>query len=130
FKASQNQVLAIEDQEVIEETIKPLSEGPLFEEPELPKEILIPGRAEGTGTYFEIKDSEYLNISLKNSQEIKVILESIPRMISLNIESATKDINSTNLMIEGLEPSKTYYKYQDSYKNEAVFVSDENGSYS
>lgn len=93
-------------------------------------ELSIPGKTEGTGTYFEIKDSEYLDITLGSAEEIKVVLESIPRMISLDIETATENINSTELTIQGLESNKTYYKYQDSYKNEAVFISSENGAYS
>lgn len=100
----------------------------LASEPEFPDGLQIPGRIEGRGTYFEIKDSEYLNITLKSTAEIKVVLESIPRMISLDISSST-DFTSTNLTITCLEPNKTYYKYQDSYKNEVVFTSDEGGSY-
>jgi parallel beta-helix repeat protein len=92
-------------------------------------EIVVPGRVEGVGTYFEVKDSEYLNVTLKSSEEIRIVLESIPRMISLNIESSSTD-SSTQLTILGLEPNKNYYKYQDSYKNEAVFVSDANGTFS
>lgn len=105
-------------------------ETPLFEEPELPKEPLIPGRIEGIGTYFEIKDSGYLNIILESSEEVKIVLESIPRMISLDIEASGRDVNTTELIIGSLAPNKTYYKYQDSYKNEAVFISSENGAYS
>jgi len=97
--------------------------------PEFLLQPSLPGGVEKVGTYFEIKDSEYLNVSLRSTQEIKVILESIPRMISLDISSST-DSTTTNLTLSGLESNKTYYKYQDSYKNEAVFVSDENGSYS
>lgn len=95
----------------------------------LQPELLIPGRIERTGTYFEIKDSEYLNISLQSSEEITIVLESIPRMISIDISSST-DSTSTVLVISGLELNEIYYKYQDSYKNEAVFISDEKGSYS
>ena len=101
----------------------------LANETEFPLGLQISGRIEGTGTYFEIKNSEYLNITLKSTEEIKVALESIPRMISLNIE-ASSTTNSTILTLEGLEPNKAYYKYQDSYKNEIVFSADENGSYS
>ncbi|PIS39617.1 MAG: hypothetical protein COT33_01040 [Candidatus Nealsonbacteria bacterium CG08_land_8_20_14_0_20_38_20] len=93
----------------------------------LPVEPSIPGRTEATGTYFEIKDSEYLNITLTSNEEIKIILESIPRMISLDISSST-DSTLATLTISGLEPNKTYYKYQDSYKNGDVFVSDGNGN--
>lgn len=93
-------------------------------------EIPMPGRVEGTGIYFEIKDSQYLNIILKSSKEIKASLESIPKIINLNVETTDSEAISTILTIEGLEPNKTYYQYQDSYKNGAVFVSDENGTLS
>ncbi|MDI6856634.1 MAG: NosD domain-containing protein, partial [Candidatus Thermoplasmatota archaeon] len=102
----------------------------LFQESEFPLEPSIPGRIEKTGTYFEIRDSEYLNITLKSTEEIKIVLESIPRMISMDIEAAKDNINSTELTIGGLKVNETYYKYQDSYKNETVFVSDGNGNYS
>jgi parallel beta-helix repeat protein len=88
----------------------------------------IPGRVEGKGKYFQIKDSDYLNISLESSEEIEVVLESIPKMISLDISSSIDA--TTTLTIKGLEPNKTYFKYQDSYKEGAVFVSDENGNFS
>lgn len=90
----------------------------------------ITGRTEGTGTYFEIEDSEYMDISLSSSQEIKVVAESVSRMISLNIESAFPETTISNLTIKGLEPNKIYYKYENSYKNLVVFVSNENGEYS
>jgi parallel beta-helix repeat protein len=92
-------------------------------------ELSILGSLTRTDTYFEITDSEYLNISLQSSEEIIVSLESIPKTISLQIEASTST-NFTTLTIEGLEVNTTYYKFEDSYKNEAVFVSDENGSYS
>jgi len=94
-----------------------------------PLKFSISGRIERTGTYFEIEDSEYINITLKSTEEIKVVLESIPRMISINLESSSTS-SSTIFTLEGLEPNKTYYRYQDSYKNGAVFVLDEIGSYS
>lgn len=98
----------------------------LAEEPS--PEPSMPGRVEGTGTYFEIQDSEYLNVFLQSTEEITILLESIPKTISLHIEASTST-NSTNLTIGGLEPNTTYYKFQDSYKNEAVFVSNGQGSY-
>ena len=91
-------------------------------------ESSIQGRIEGTGTYFEIKDSEYLNISLQSSEEINVVLESIPSMITLNTKTSSF-VSSSSLTFEGLETNKTYYKFEDSYKNGVVFGSDENGRY-
>lgn len=103
---------------------------------ELPMEPSIPGRVEGTGSYFEIKDSGYLNISLQSSEEITISLESVPKTIILYIEASSAGFtaltidSSTTLTIGALEPNRTYYKFEDSYKNETVFVSDGNGSYS
>ena len=129
FGQTENQVLAGDDEPLFEELAFP-------GEPSMPGPEGIPsgsygaGRIEETGTFFGIKNSEYLNITLKSTKEIKVVLESIPRMISLSIEAATDGENSTELTLESLELNKTYYKYQDSYKNGAVFVSDEKGNYS
>jgi parallel beta-helix repeat protein len=89
--------------------------------------IPIPGRIEGRGTHFEIKDSDYLNIILESEKEIEVVLESIPRMISLNIASSTEA--TTTLTIRGLDPNKKYFKYEDTHKNETEFFSDERGNY-
>ena len=107
-----------------------LQEEFLSEEPALPEVPTLPGRTEGIGTNFEIKDSDYLNIKLTSADEIKIMLESVPKMISLNVESTTQNLNSTILSLEGLEPNKTYYKYEDSYKNGIEIISNENGIYS
>lgn len=89
----------------------------------------IPGRVEGTGSYFKVKDSEYLNVTLESTAAIKVVLESIPEIISLSVETPREEINSTILKIGGLEPNRTYYKYENGFENEAFFITDENGSY-
>lgn len=98
-------------------------------EPLEPEESHMFGIADGEGIYFEIKESEYLNVVLKSTQEIKARIESIPKLISLNIEASNDDIIPAILTIENLKPDTTYYKYQNSYKDKTVFVSDENGSY-
>jgi hypothetical protein len=92
------------------------------------KILPIPGRVEGRGTHFEIKDSDYLHITLESEKEIEVVLESIPRMISLNLASSTE--TTTTLTLKGLEPNKKYFKYEDTHKNETEFFTDENGTYS
>jgi len=92
--------------------------------------FLIPGRVEGEGTYFEIKESEYLNISLKSDKKIRVILESMPKLISLMIEEDKENgAEKANLIIENLEPNKIYYKYEDSYKNVVEVYSGNEGKY-
>jgi len=94
---------------------------------ELSKEFLVKGRTDGIGRYFEIKNSEYLDVILKSDREIKVVLESAKKTIRIKIEKVNEVSSFVNLTIEGLEPNKTYYKYQNSYKNEVIFTSDDNG---
>ncbi|MBI4690146.1 MAG: hypothetical protein HY754_07755 [Nitrospirae bacterium] len=84
----------------------------------------IPGTVEGTGTHFEVTDSEYLNVTLDSSETIALRLESIPDMIIMNIESAS-DAASTQINISGFQPSTKYYKYEDGYHNLIEFTSDE-----
>jgi hypothetical protein len=88
------------------------------EEPEAPEEPNDPIEEDeeywidANGTYFEITDSEYLNITIISSENIKMHLESIPKMISFHIESNC-NATSTEITISGFEASKTYYRYQD-----------------
>ena len=89
--------------------------------------LLMPGSAEGTGTYFTITDSEYLDISLQSSKEITVFLESVPKTISINIEASAAV--SATLTLAGLEPNNSYYKYTDSYRNEEIITVDVEGKY-
>ena len=88
----------------------------------------ISNKIEANGRYFEIKNEENLIFSLKSSEEIKVVFETISKMIILKVEASERAF--TQLTISGLKPNKIYYKYQDSYKKETIFVSNENGSYS
>ncbi len=76
----------------------------------------------GTGKYFEIKNSRYLNVSLASTEEVKVVFDSFPKIVDLNIGAASSSTISTDLKISGLEPGKTYYKYEDSYKNRTEVV--------
>jgi parallel beta-helix repeat protein len=96
------------------------------EEPPFPEEPHIPGTLEGTGTYFELTDSEYLNVFVQSSEEITILLQSVPETVSMNIESPA---DSTELTIGNLEANKSYYKFEDSYQNEAVFITNNDGSY-
>lgn len=93
--------------------------------------IQMQGRIEGIGTYFEITNSEYLNIKLNSSESIKLTLESVPEMVTINIDSSTSAIaTSTQITLSGFNPLTTYYKYEDDYHNLTEFVADENGNYS
>ena len=58
------------------------------EEPPLDEELQMAGTIEGTGTYFEITDSEYLNIVFQSSEPVHLTLESVPQMVVMHIEAA------------------------------------------
>jgi parallel beta-helix repeat protein len=90
-------------------------------EPEYP-------RIEKTGTFFEINNSRYLNVTITSSEVIYMLLFVPTNMIDYAIESAS-EANSTTLTLNNLKPSTTYYMYEDSYRNETSFQPDENGSY-
>ncbi|MDO8529554.1 MAG: right-handed parallel beta-helix repeat-containing protein [bacterium] len=86
----------------------------------------MPGIIEGSGTHFEVTDSEYLNVSLDSSEYISARFESAPEMVVLDIKSSAV-ISSTQLKLSGLTPNTTYHKYQEDYQNHESFTTDENG---
>lgn len=91
----------------------------------------MPGRIEGEGNYFEIINSEYLNIKLDSSEQIKLILESMTEMVTAMIKSSTSTIaTSTQITLSGFNSNTKYYKYEDNYHNLTEFITDENGNYS
>ena len=55
---------------------------PLVGDPDLQAELQIPGRVEGTGTYFEVNDSNYLNVTLQSSEPVRLSLETAVDMIA------------------------------------------------
>ena len=71
------------------------------EDPNLEAELQIPGQVEGTGTYFEVTDSNYLNITFESSEPVHLILESVPEMILMDIEAA-EAATSTCITLTGL----------------------------
>jgi len=91
-------------------------------------EFRIPGSVEGIGTHFELTDSEYLNIVVDSTESINLALESMPEMVTLNVES-NSEAPSTILTLNGFLPSTTYYKYEDDYHNLVEFTTDGNGVY-
>ncbi len=90
--------------------------------------FLMPGRLETNGTHFQLNNSRYLNITLESSEPIKLVLESIPEMVTMHLESAS-GADSTQITISGLALQTTYYKYEDDYHNHAAFTTDARGSY-
>jgi parallel beta-helix repeat protein len=108
--------------------LSPFAFAEMLEENPLPPDNIMPGRVEGTGTHFEIINSDYLNITLDSTEPIKLTLESVPEMVTMHIESVS-DATSTQITLSGFQPLTTYYKYEDDYHNEEVFTTDGNGSY-
>jgi parallel beta-helix repeat protein len=89
------------------------------------------GVTEGTGTFFEVVNSDYLNITLASSTEITIFLSSVPQMISMNISrpATVPAPYEATLTITGLLPLTVYYKYDDSYHNLDSILTDANGNY-
>jgi len=85
------------------------------------------GLVEGVGTRFEVLNSPYLNVALTSTETVRVILESVPRVVSFLIES-NSSATSTVLTFAGFEPSTTYYRYQDGHLMEN-FNTDSGGGY-
>lgn len=98
------------------------------EPPILPEDPHIPGTLEGTGTYFALEDSEYLNITLESSGPVHLVLESVPEMIVMHLEAAG-EASSAVISLGGFPSSTAYYKYEDDYRNEVSFATDESGRY-
>jgi parallel beta-helix repeat protein len=93
-----------------------------------PEPVETLGRINGSGTYFEITQSQYLNVSLASSAEITLTIESGPHGIMLAIEPAAGDA-STQITLEGLLPSTTYYKYEVDLDYMNAFTTDAGGKY-
>jgi len=79
------------------------------------------------GNYFEITNSTYLNITFTSTETVHVFLESVPRMISLFIES-NSSATSTTLTFSGFKSGNMYYRYEDGYLIED-FTTDSSGEY-
>jgi len=87
-----------------------------------------PGSVEGSGTLFEVTDSDYLNVKLSSAAPIGLYMISHGGAIEILTES--EDTPTTvNLILSGLEPLKTYYRYLDGYDNLEMVTSDSSGSY-
>jgi parallel beta-helix repeat protein len=100
----------------------------LVEDPNLLAEPRMPGTIEGTGTYFEVNDSNYLNITFQSSEPVNLRLESVPEMIVMHLE-ASEGATATEITLTGFLPSTTYYKYEDNYHNQVAFTTDSSGTY-
>lgn len=83
---------------------------------------------DAVGTYFEITDSEYLNVKIASSEKVHVFLESVQKVVSFHIEIRS-DASSTLITLSGFECRKYYYRYQDGNFVEK-FKTDNIGSYS
>lgn len=94
----------------------------LLEEPSFPKWFV-----DANGTVFQITNSSYLNVTLTSSENVHVLLESVPRVVSYHIKSLSSAI-STELTLSGLIASTTYYRYQDGNLTES-FITDSTGNY-
>jgi len=86
----------------------------------VPYEIL-----EATGTHFELK---HFNVFITTNTPVHVILCASSELMGFLIENASI-ATSTQLTLGTLQPLTTYYMYEDSHVNEAVFLTDDVGTY-
>jgi parallel beta-helix repeat protein len=75
-------------------------------------EFLFSCETMGVGTYFEITDSLYPQVSLTSEESVSVYLTSLPGNLNYTIKNESSS-QSTILSITGLEPGTVYYHYQD-----------------
>lgn len=115
-------VFASEEEESISQP-----EAFLQDETNPPESSKILGTVSGEGNFFEIKDSTYLNITLESTAKIKARVESIPEMITINLEKLNQEDEITQLTIKNLVPNTTYHLYTDDYHNYTPLLSDEEG---
>ncbi len=87
----------------------------------------IPNQVSGTETLFEITDSDYLNVILESTLSIEATVNSAPKVVSIIIQPSPAF--STQLTLSGFIPNKTYYRYDNSFRNETVFTTDNVGSF-
>jgi hypothetical protein len=76
----------------------------------LPDKFQLPGQLEANGTHFELNNSESLNITLISSEPVKLVLESIPRIVTLHLESIS-GATSTQIIMSGFAPLTAYNKF-------------------
>ena len=86
----------------------------------------LPGMVEGTGTYFEVTDSEYMNVTLQSSETVTVTLESLPSTVTVHLEAAA-GAPSAQITMGGFAPSTTYYKHVDTYEVTDEITTDASG---
>jgi len=79
------------------------------------------------GTHFELNNL-YFNVSITTNTMVHIVLRASSQTIDYLIENAS-EATSTQLTLGNLQPSTTYYKYEDSYMSETVFTTDGIGSY-
>lgn len=87
-----------------------------------------PGIVSGVGTFFQLTDSAYLNVSLQTTELVTVMLSSAPSVVEISIEAADGAL-ATEATLSGLAPNTTYYKYDNDLENLVVFTTGEDGVY-
>jgi parallel beta-helix repeat protein len=86
------------------------------------------GRIVGSGTHFELTDSDYLDITFRSKESVHLMLESVPEMVVMNLV-ASGPATSTKITLSGFLSSTAYYKYEDNFHNAATFTTDTQGHY-
>jgi len=85
------------------------------------------GPVQGEGLCFQVSGSAYRDVRLCSAEPVSVSLESIPKVVSFTVRGLT-GVGETSITLGGLEPGRTYYRYEDGHRSE-VFVAEAAGSH-
>ncbi len=86
------------------------------------------GYLTSTGTHFELYNNKYPDLTIDSSTPVNLSLKSVPGMTKLRFEPINS-ADETQIIINGLTPHATYYKFEDDYHNMTVFTTDSIGRY-
>ncbi len=93
------------------------------------KEFQSFGRLEATGTHFELDNTRYINFTLDSTEPVRVVLESVPEMVTMRIQSASSGATQTQITLSGFAPNTVYHKYEDNYHNHEVVSTNAKGNF-
>lgn len=108
--------------------IPPINNSAGADEAQIADDLVRSGLIESYNTHFELANSQYLNIKLDSSENIRASLESVPEMVVIRL-GASASAASSAITLGGFLPLTEYHKYEDDYTNHETFTTDENGSY-
>lgn len=88
---------------------------------------VVPGSVGGNGTVFHVADSNYRDVVLSSSTAVDLYMVSASGCIEVIVGKKDEPLTA-RLVLSGLEPGKSYYRYLDGYANKEIVAADASGS--